>query len=162
MWSHYTYSHRGFVIGLDSTNQFFHQRKLGMLNQIIDVKYTNTRASFPSLTQVIEDDWDNLGKIFEKCFLTKSTHWAYEEELRVLSQPDYGKIIGKDNNGLDIYVFDFPPECLKEIIFGYLSTTELKRRISEIVASRYPHVELFEAQPSETDFDLDIKPYWVS
>ena len=157
MWSHYTNAHRGFVIGFDSNNLFFRQKTSRNTGPLAEVEYADERVSVPFGKSVS----DELVKVYRKVFFTKSIHWAYEEELRVLSQPSYGKIIGKDNNGLDIYVFDFPPECLKEIIFGYLSTTELKRRISEIVASRYPHVELFEAQPSETDFDLDIKSYRV-
>lgn len=159
MWSHYTNAHRGFVIGFDSDNSFFHEvTPQRNTTPLTPVKYIEERVSVPSFKAKII-----TSKEYMEFFLTKSIHWKYEEELRMIVTPmDENIIEEKDGNELDIYVFDFPPECIKEIIFGYLSTTELKRRISEIVASCYPHVELFEAQPSETDFDLNIKPYRVS
>ena len=75
----------------------------------------------------------------------------------MLAQPMAENIGGKDRRGLDMYFHEIHPECVKEIIFGYLMKTEHRKEISTIVEQYYPHVELFEAQPSETSFDLDIK-----
>lgn len=158
MWSHYTNSHRGFVIGFDSHNSFFQDENFHNATPLIKVEYREERTIMPDLDEIFEDEF-LTAEACKKLYFTKSIHWRYEEELRMIGNLKSGRIIGKDDNKLDIKVFDFPPECLKEITFGYMMKIECKQKISKIVESRYPHVELFDAQPSETNFDLSIKPY---
>jgi hypothetical protein len=154
MWSHYTNAYQGFVIGFDSNNLFF-QGKLPGLSPLYKIQYAEKRPNFgKSLNENVNKE------AMYKIFLTKSLHWNYEEELRMFAQYNIGyKIEKKDENGFDIYLFKFPSECLKEIIFGYQMKPEKKLEISDIVENHYSHAKLFETKLSETAFDLDIKPY---
>lgn len=157
MWSHYTNAYQGFVIGFDFENLFFNNINLNIF-RAYDVEYSDKRPEFFELTELLQGQ--ATFKDFKRMLLTKSTHWKYEKEIRMFAPPVVGNNIGKkDTNGFDIYVFDFPPECLKEIVFGHSMKPELKKEMSNIVEARYPQVELFEAQLSKTVFDLDIKEY---
>lgn len=100
-----------------------------------------------------------LEAVNKMLFLTKSNHWAYEEELRMLAKPEGATVKKRGNDGFDILLFKFPPELLKEIIFGHLMELPLRQKISDIVQRNCPQVQLFEAQLSEHDFDLEIVPY---
>ena len=152
MWSHYADSHRGFVIGFDSDNPFFHREKPRALTPLDEVRYSNKRPVMPPFEGSTPEN------VHEIVFLTKSEDWAYEEELRMFAQPGAANDIGKDNRGLNIYLFDLPPEVFVEIIFGLLMSPNVKHEIAAIVKDRYPHIELYETKLSETDFDLDVVP----
>jgi hypothetical protein len=91
--------------------------------------------------------------------LTKSLWWEYEEEIRMFTQPQTATNTGKDARDFDIYLIDFPKECLKRIIFGNLMESKEKKEISEIAKRLYPHAEILEAVQSETEFALKFKPY---
>jgi len=153
MWSHYAKSHKGFVIGFESENIFFSEKTLSGISPIFNVRYSAERPDY-SLTE--GSDYHNM---YENILLTKSPHWSYEKELRMFARSHIGKNIGKDENDFDVYVFNFSPECLKEIIFGYRMSTDSKQKIVNLVENRYPNLKIFEAHLSETHFDLDINPY---
>lgn len=153
MWSHYAMAHRGFVIGLDSDHLFFHREKPRRMTPLSRVKYLKTRPVLPALEECEPE------KVHEIVFLTKGEHWAYEEELRMFAQPEAADLVLKGDDGFDIYLFKFPQECLKEIIFGHQMQPVLKQKVSDIVERQYSHVELFETRLNDNDFDLDITPY---
>jgi hypothetical protein len=77
----------------------------------------------------------------------------------MFAQPTAADIVLKGNDGLDIFLFKFPPESLREVIFGHLMQQTLKQKISEIAKKLYPNIELFETRLNETEFDLDVIPY---
>lgn len=153
MWSHYADSHRGFVIGFDPDNPFFHREQPRTMTPLDEVRYSNKRPVMPPFEEITPEN------VHELVFLTKSEDWAYEEELRMFAQPRAASGVEKDSCGFDIYLFDLPPEVFVEIIFGLLMSPSVKKEIADIVEDRYPDIELFETRLSETDFDLDIVPY---
>lgn len=77
----------------------------------------------------------------------------------MFAQPRAANAVETDNRGLNIYLFDLPPEVFVEIIFGLLMSPNIKHEIAAIVGNRHPHIELYETKLSETDFDLDVVPY---
>ena len=81
MWSHYADSHRGFVIGFDSDNPFFHREKPRPMTPLDEVRYSNKRPVMPPFEEITPENAHEL------VFLTKSEHWACEEELRMFAQP---------------------------------------------------------------------------
>jgi hypothetical protein len=153
MWSHYADSHRGFVSGLDSDNPFFHREKPRTMTPLAEVRYSNKRPVMPPFDDITPEN------VHELVFLTKSEHWAYEEELRMFAQPRTANAVETDSRGFNVYLFDLPTEVVVEIILGLLMLTNVKHEIAAIVEDRYPHIELFETTLNETDFDLDILPY---
>ena len=153
MWSHYADSHRGFVIGFDENNPFFRKEKPRTMTPLYEVRYSDKRPVVPPFAEQLPED------MHETVFLTKSEDWAYEEELRMFAQPRAANAVEKDSRGFDMYLFNLPPEVFVEIIFGLLMSPNVKNEIATIVEGRYPHIELYEAKLSETDFDLEIVPY---
>lgn len=154
MWSHYAGAHRGFVIGFDSENQFFHREKPRRMTPLSEVRYSSKRFVLPRFEECMQSN-----AVHEQLLLTKSEHWAYEEELRMFAQPKAADVVLKGKDGLDIYLFKFPPECLREIIFGHQMQQTFKQKISDIAVKLYPNVELFETRLNEAEFDLDVIPY---
>lgn len=153
MWSHYAYAYRGFVIGFDSDSPFFHKEKPRRMSPLFEVKYSNKRLVLPRFEECKTEE------IHEQILLIKSEHWSYEEELRMFAKPNAADVVLKGNDGLPIYLFKFPPECIREIIFGRLMKRRLMRKISDIAKRLYPNAELFEARLNETSFDLDVIPF---
>ncbi len=152
MWSHYTDSYKGFVIGFDSDNPFFHQEKPRAILPLSEVRYSNKRPFFPESNEDINESTIEI-------LLTKSNHWEYEDELRMFAKSEVADQVIQRGDGTYIYLFDFPTECISELIFGYQMEDILKEQIVEITEQRYKNAVLFEAHLSETDFDLDIQGY---
>jgi hypothetical protein len=153
MWSHYADSHRGFVIGFNSDNPFFHREKPRTMTPLDEVRYSNKRPVMPPF------EGSNPENVHEIVFLTKSEDWTYEEELRMFAKPEAANTVERDNRGFNVYLFDLPQEILVQVIFGFLMPPNVKDEIAAIVKDRYPHIELYETKLNETDFDLDIVPY---
>ncbi|ROM60417.1 DUF2971 domain-containing protein [Pseudomonas rhodesiae] len=108
MWAHYADCHKGFVIEFDSDSPFFHQRRSEKddLRYLRPVVYSKER---PAIT-LTDTDMSEL-------FLTKSEHWEYEKEWRmVVGLADADKII--PDVGGDICLYEFPAEAVKAIFVG--------------------------------------------
>jgi len=86
MWSHYASQHTGFVIGLDSTSDFFNPGGKRAVDGLQEVAYCEHRQRLPAggLSALSEDECDlvNRGLLY-----TKSTAWSYEQELRIFAHP---------------------------------------------------------------------------
>lgn len=152
MWSHYTDSYRGFVIGFDSDNSFFHPEKPRDTMPVLEVGYSNKRPIFPETNE-------DISEAASEMLLTKSEHWSYEEEYRMFAKSEAAAQVVKDIDGNDIYLFDFPPKSVSEIIFGYQMPNRQKETIASIVKLQYANARLFETRISSTEFDLDIERY---
>jgi hypothetical protein len=118
MWSHYSNSHRGFVLEFFPDHSFFDQRKTQdqIAGHLKEVRYTLKRPEFcffdPAFSQgeIMENFINNL-------FWVKSFHWNYEEEWRILTTLDRSeKTI--ENQGMSIHLFSFPLDAIKSIFLG--------------------------------------------
>ena len=113
MWSHYAYYHKGFVIGIKTSNLITYLRKnfkdcdkIGFKK----VNYTNLRNK------------ENLNEFLSlKPFYEKNSLWEYEKEWRALLdiEIDWDKwkkvyLRNKEMKG----IFSIPTECISKIIFG--------------------------------------------
>lgn len=117
MWSHYSDSHRGIVLEFDESHPFFRQIDNPSITSIIEIDYTDKRPEivFDKFELTLEESLEYAKKIF----FTKAVQWSYEEEFRLV-KPIIGKekLGNLDRNGFDIFVMDFPEECLTGMIFG--------------------------------------------
>ena len=155
MWSHYADEHRGYAIGFDSDSDFFKPGNYGIRYGLKQVKYSSERQDV-SAKQSIDDILNDA----EELFFTKSKDWEYEEEFRVLADPrqaDNSSI--QDANGNTLYLFEFPADVVREVIFGCRMMKEKRKEISELVESKYPKAKLLQAELSTINFDLSIVPY---
>jgi len=121
MWSHYTNSHRGFVIGFDSRNPFFRPGNGKALDALRAVAYSQTRWMIPK-GDMSDFSREKRMEANAKIFFTKSVDWCYEEEMRVLAHPSHADYRIPVASSYDICLHSFPPECVKEVIFGCLMT----------------------------------------
>ncbi|MGQ3170535.1 MAG: DUF2971 domain-containing protein [Methylophilus sp.] len=106
LWAHYADEHRGFCIEFERSDK----NMLGDGKYTYPVKYSN---KYPEITMSDLFEFNNIdqgnGKSLEETcvgsvLLTKSEHWAYENEWR---------LIGEGNNMLTDY-----PGKITSIIFG--------------------------------------------
>lgn len=99
MWAHYADKHEGYCLGFDSADL----KGINKLVGFYKVKYDFENDRRPLLMLSNEEESD-LGLI-KKIFLSKSSHWAYEKEIRLIyvAAESYLK---------------FNPIALREIIFG--------------------------------------------
>lgn len=153
MWS-YADSHRGFVLGFDSEHPFFQGGKSDLVMPLRKVSYSARRRVIPPFEEI-----PSTKDLAEIVAYTKSEHWSYEEELRMLAHVSVADKVLKGTDGFDIYLYELPGESLREIIMGYLMPKPLKKNISQIAGRKYPHAQLFEARLNDSEFDLDIVPY---
>jgi Protein of unknown function (DUF2971) len=145
MWGHYTDNHRGFVVGFDSDHPFFSKRKtdqheFGFLRR---VDYRRERPSVV-LSDTSSPAW----------FQNKSVEWAYEKEWRItrlLLEADH-RI---ENSAFPICLFEFPGDCVLEIILGMRSTPELKREMENVI-SNFPKATLRQAHDDPSEYALYI------
>lgn len=140
MWSHYANGHRGLCLQFDAISD----ARLGdrmLFGQAIKVIYSEERPIC------------NIYKIgqpkeYQKALLTKSNHWEYEKEWRVIRTP------GEGGPGIK----PFHPMSLTGVIFGAQISQENKQRVIEWV-KRYPtRLSLYQAKINETEFKVDIEP----
>ena len=163
MWAHYCDSHRGFVLGFDSTHAFFQTRRVRAFGVLTEVRYSDERPVMPA-----PDKWDGsqaqieqvvgAADLAELFFYTKSRDWAYEQELRMVANPNIADHYIEGPDGQSIFLFKFPPDCLTEIVFGIRMQDDLKRHLTRVIKQQYPHVKVFQAKLNQERFDLDITP----
>lgn len=132
MWSHYGDFHRGVCLVFDGHGPLMAHAK--------PVVYAPERAALnPYL--------DDLDTLYRKALLTKSDHWAYEREWRLLRY-DLGP-------GIEV----FTPPNLVGVIVGAMATASAIDEVRSWARQRQgPPLELSRAVMSETTFELRIEP----
>jgi len=140
MWSHYSNGHRGLCVEFDAIIDAAFSGMM-LFGQALKVNYREERPTLNvmAIGQPTE---------YQKALLTKSNHWDYEEEWRVIkTEPEGGP-----------GVRHFRPEVLTGVIFGALISTEDKQQIMDWI-SKYPtKIVLYQARIDETKYKLNIEP----
>jgi hypothetical protein len=129
MWSHYADYHRGICLEFDGH---------GLLTQhALKVNYSHDRPL------ILRGDSNELK--LDKALLTKSSHWSYEKEWRLI-QYTAGPGVVK-----------FRPENLTGIVVGAeapMSTLKFVRRLN---AQRLAPLRLFKARISRETFSVEVR-----
>jgi Protein of unknown function (DUF2971) len=157
MWSHYTDSHKGFVVGFDSEDPFFKAGYGKTRDGLRKVHYSKKRIRIP-LTRYKSYDDPNFIRSYSAFFFTKSSDWKYEKEVRLLAHPNTATLTIALNDEKHLYLYDFPPICVREIIFGYRMSDELKQSIHEVVKQKYLYANLYQTRLDEKQFKLKVMP----
>lgn len=147
MWAHYASYHKGFVLGFDVSHDFFTcPTKTYFLKRI---SYQNERpvVIFPNPNP---DD----------VYFTKSLEWSYEKEWRLFRRLPDGKqpeqFTERDKDNFPVYLFDLPPESIKEVILGCRIKRELGEKIKKIVSDKLTHVAVKHVLLSDKKYELQI------
>lgn len=150
MWAHYANSHEGFVIEFDPSSSFFNGRRSDQdeLRHLRKVSYSEARP------QLVMSNARDMGS-----FLTKSQHWAYEKEWRMmfaLADATEVKVFGEKQ----FHLFSFPANAILSVTFG-CRMSQLKRdEITEVLQGD-PHlagIDMYQAFTDDKLFCLNICP----
>lgn len=134
MWSHYSDSHNGICL----------QFKASIESTIFWEAYKVTyQTNYPIINIM------NLGNIYQfyELFCTKSDHWFYEKERRVIKTPDEG--------GSRPYSFE--PELLTGVIVGAKMTKKDEKKICALASAHLPEVKVFKAELDKKAYSISIK-----
>ncbi|MBX3009799.1 MAG: DUF2971 domain-containing protein [Melioribacteraceae bacterium] len=150
MWSHYADAHTGVVLKIDSDNSFF--EKLGEVNYPEDNERPKIKLS--------NRDYSSKDSIslYKKVFYSKSIDWKYESEVRDMKPLlNAHNSTEKDKSGMPIFLFDFPPEIIKGVIFGLRVDLEM---ISDFIKQITPIYGMLEydkinLDPHKYDFVIN-------
>jgi hypothetical protein len=150
MWSHYADSHKGFVIGLDESHEFFHQRTYqGLKSAPNKISYTTQR----SITHVSDSDF------YAKLLCEKPIDWAYEEEVRIFRHitEEHAKNCVTDSAGYPVCLFKLPKECIKSIYIGAHAQSVLKESILGFKKFHDLCADVYETKISKNRYELECQ-----
>lgn len=146
MWAHYTNSHKGCCVGFNPDHDFFKDylsEDTNFARHTKDVTYSDKRVKIP--TSLIEPTL-----AFEP-FLTKSTDWEYEKEVRVISTFNLSeKVLEKEP--YNIYLFKVPHTAISEIILGVNIDNDAETKIRAFAVEK--GINIYKAKISDTKFDM--------
>lgn len=116
IWAHYGGSHRGFCIGYDTQKLVAFEPNV---HHLLDVQYSNAAPNLVSSDLLFADS--PVG-VLRKMLGTKSKPWAYEEEVRVITQPP------------GVHEYDY--RAVKVIYFGLRCSESTRMAVMETLAGR--------------------------
>lgn len=132
MWSHYSNGHKGIclIFKLESRIPFF--------REIHPVYY---QSNYPNINFVTDDE----NTMLKFSILTKSNHWSYEKEWRIIKPKEGRKII------------TFPEEILVGVILGCKILEEDKKQVIEWSRSRKYPPKIYTAEQKKDSFGVEIR-----
>ena len=135
MWSHYADSHRGICLEFDGMQALMaHAQK---------VEYSQDRVPIN-----LYNDANDVA--MSKALLTKSSHWAYEAEWRLIR---YDKGPG---------TAPFRAHNLTGVIIGAMATTNTVETVKIWAKQRATPLNLYRASISSTRFELQISQFLIN
>jgi hypothetical protein len=141
MWGHYTDSHKGFCLEFDFS-QTDPERQHQLSSMCFRVDY---RDDYPSESNY-HPDYPGA-ELPMRCVITKSRHWAYEKEWRIVAHTG--------EPGDSAAELQFYRRTLMGIIFGYRMSNADKKLIRS-VASEYKDTRYYQAVKHSKEFRLNI------
>jgi hypothetical protein len=130
MWAHYADKHKGLCFEFDGS---INCRFFGEAQPVEYEDYTP-----------IPLHEDKTRQMTRRAILTKSKHWIYEKEYRIVRPKMAGKKL------------DYPIELLTGIIFGCMMPEKVRESVRKWVDVGKCRVAFFEARPKTVEFGLDI------
>jgi len=141
MWSHYTNSHYGLCL-------MFERSPENMLQNAKPIDYPED-DDFPYINYWHENPDDLLDEVV-KIILTKSKHWGYEKEWRIIQRPT-------DNTpSYKGHIVKYPKEMLTGIIFGYRMSNNERSTIKSVLS--HHSIQYYEAKPVKNKFLIEVIP----
>lgn len=131
MWSHYADSHRGVCLAFNWQTEFFGQSQ--------PVIYQKKRPIINPVFQTKEEMLDHA-------LLTKSDHWKYEKEWRIIHY----------RSGAGAY--SFPSLALTGVILGAQMADSNVAIVHRWLSLRTTATSIFRAALSDTEFKIRIDP----
>ncbi|MGH7228399.1 MAG: DUF2971 domain-containing protein [Nitrospiraceae bacterium] len=149
MWAHYADRHTGAVLRLKCIPELD-----TALCAALPVIYADTLPVLGELDQWVRQmaglTRQEPGRdLFVRFVCTKSRHWSYEKEWRVLSAE-------KPDDGPGYVMLKLCPQEIDTIYLGCRMNPEARQAILDRIRGDLSHVRVFEAIRSDTRFALDF------
>lgn len=127
MWAHYADSHKGCVVCIDVTklpSDSYFPLKVKYQDQYPQMEYLKNSKNFLN-------EWA----------LTKSNHWKYEKERRIVLNNQHGKIT-------------IPQSAIVEVIFGCKADPMAVKNLTSKILSSNPTVKIKQASLSHSNYEV--------
>jgi hypothetical protein len=147
MWAHYAEKHQGVVLG-------FHPdvARDSMLTQIVPVAYSDRRPSLLDDSNLLARPTPELAAAANrKLYLTKSSEWSYEQELRLF-------IPGDLKAGQNATFKHFYATELVEVYLGCRMSGEIRSRVTESARRLNAEVRVFSVSLTKRKYAMDMSP----
>ena len=148
MWAHYAFEHTGFVLGFDTTHEYWNhfddkKPRTGVLRKL---NYSEKRPTLQHMAEMTLID----------IYFSKSLEWAYEQEWRVFKTLDRATQILNEQAKYPVYLFDFPRESVSEIVIGCRATDDFQKSVVELVRAtpEYAKTRVLRAEIDDAEFKL--------
>lgn len=145
MWAHYSFNHEGFCVGLDTNKLKELQLSLipyGDLLDLVKIKYAYRIPHINFFRSMLSPHYRND---LMKLICTKSKHWRYEKEYRLL-------FWGKTN--INLFVGH---DAIKEIIIGCRCNKKNKNNLLSIVNNTGIKASIYQAIRLDNKFGLEFE-----
>lgn len=150
LWGHYTCGHSGLVIELDAESEWImsHKENPGVPKACGPVDYANERPRW------LIDANGNAEPRPEFIF-TKSNHWRYEQEYRLVRV-----VAAPTSVGTVDALISLPPDSLRGITLGANASQVLKQRVVRACGRReLQHVRIKQAQIHPDEYALTVTEF---
>lgn len=137
MWGHYADHHRGICLGFDCSDPVF--------QSAMQVQYS---SEYPV--------YELFGENELAPFISKSEHWSYEGEFRIVSEEKafaHSRYTHHTVNGL----LKIAPTALRRVLIGARMPSDQKKRVVEIVRAAKPKTELVSAALCNDRYELKFQ-----
>ncbi len=147
MWAHYADSHAGLLIELDDSHPCLNKRRTDVdeFGFLRPVQYASVRPKLDML-EVAED------RGFDVFALTKSDHWAYEEEMRLVWPLELCDVAPDGKTRL----FDVPASAVRSVTTGCKASRETEANLLEMASTvtDLSHIKVQRARLHDMKFEL--------
>lgn len=154
MWSHYSQNHAGFAVGFDAHHEFFQPGGGISRDGLRVVQYPDQRPAVP--LQLLNGPANatllDMREVTDAFFFTKSPHWQYEEEVRVIRSRDEvteSRVAG---------VVKYPADLVREIIVGARTSKEDLAMAYDLQQTKYPQAQMMVAVLDTRRYAMRIEP----
>lgn len=146
MWSHYAADHTGFCVGLDTEELLRIQKRQARLHEVLlDLHRIEYQDKIPDIN-FFDAMMSHPKKSIVPFVATKSSHWDYEEEYRLL-------LYDHPNTAYPLGI-----RVVEEIILGCEVDKENREEVLSIVENRpKAGISVYQAEKHEQRYELKFR-----
>ncbi|MEE8186104.1 MAG: DUF2971 domain-containing protein [Nitrososphaerales archaeon] len=142
MWAHYSDSHRGFCLGIDTSKLFDLQHSLASDGHLIDLQQVTYSEEMPEINFFVSMISKYWHKDIIRLLCTKSTHWSHEREFRLIYWD-------RVNTALSV-----GHDAISEVIMGCQVEDKDRNSVLSILNDRQCPAKVYQAHKDQTKFGL--------
>ena len=160
MWSHYAANHQGFLIGFDTSHDFFNttEKEIDYHWQLTETLIAPGFGSVRPIEyrrQLLNIPTNGNYSLYN-VFFAKSYHWQYEKEYRIVKNVlEVTSNYHFEQRG-KIMFLEFPVDAIKEFILGLNTSKEHVNALNDLAKTEFKHVRLGKVELDFNNYQLKI------